>query len=245
MTAQCYSIKKDGDYLRVYLLESLKLSISLKNAKLSAGIAIVNFGPALFCPGEILGLCRVCGRCYAKSREVVPSYWHPGHYDILDYRFAQYHFFRHATRAEVLSVFEHVFLWLSTHGYRRLRLQEASDFYSQWYVDTAEAIARLGRTYGIITYTYTTRKDLDYSDVRELRVNGSGWAGPTGETCVIPSTDKLPEGFKLCRKDCSKCWLCAVRGVKIAFEVHGTYSEPEHGPYVRSIPGWYPVQEAA
>jgi len=233
------SIKKDGDYLRTYLHDMLALDISLKNIKLRAGIAIVNFGPAFFCTGEAFGYCSVCLECYAKGREVVPSAWHPGHQDVLDYRWRQYEFFKHATEQEILLVFEHVCLWLVSHGYRRIRFSESSDFYTQWYVAIAEKIARIARQYGIVCYTYTTRRDLNYDDVDTLIINGSGWAGPHGETCVIEKGAPLPAGFKLCKEDCGVCWMCARKGCKVAFVKHGTYRDPwRPGPYIRTTPGW-------
>jgi hypothetical protein len=220
------TIKKDGDYLRVIEDGKLQVSLSLGNNKLSSGIAIINFGPALFCPGEALGLCKVGERCYAKSREIVPSYWYTGHCDVLDYRYNQYYFWKQNTSQKIVEIFKHVIPWLSNHGYRRLRFSEASDFYTQWYVDVAEQIATMGKTFGVICYTYTVRVDLDYSNVHNLRIHGSNWNAPNGKCVVIEKKTPVPQGFIACKENCATCYLCALpQKTNIAFRIHGTYQE--------------------
>jgi hypothetical protein len=88
-----------------------------------------------------------------------------------------------------------------------LRISEAGDFESQKDVEKVEQIASALKQGGITTYTYTARKDLDYSFVRNLIVNGSGFR-KEGIKHTFTAVRQFSGKIK-CVGDCSKCNLCA------------------------------------
>jgi hypothetical protein len=90
-----------------------------------------------------------------------------------------------------------------------LRLNESGDFRSQADVDKAEEIARIVRPYGIRTYAYTARRDLDFSRVKTLVINGSGFK-VHGEFRFVRSEAEVPEGYKVCGGSCKSCTRCQV-----------------------------------
>jgi hypothetical protein len=207
-------VKQTSGYLHVSE-RSHKLEISLGNNKLESW-PLVNFSPATMCHGEAKGFCKVSEDCYAKHRELMTDS------DVLRYRLRQFDFFRTTPKETVLRLWAAACRVLAASGYQIIRLQESGDFIAQWTVDLAADMANLAADYGITVYTYTTRKDLDYSDKGKLIVNGSGWHSDDidGQTMVLRHGETLPKGWILCPMKCGKCMACP-NGKKVAFKEHG------------------------
>ena len=90
-----------------------------------------------------------------------------------------------------------------------------------------------GEQYGIKTYCYTARSDLDFSDCRELTVNGSGWMAHNrfqvayrldredGKPIAIDKNDDPVACSHVCPGKCGPCSLCSEKaGNAIAVKLH-------------------------
>lgn len=92
-----------------------------------------------------------------------------------------------------------------------LRLNEAGDFPDQKSVDTWNRISiYLREQYGIKTYCYTCRNDLDFSNVN-FAVNASRLdiEAKRHYLCIDKDKfEKLPSNVVKCCGDCNKCKLC-------------------------------------
>lgn len=186
------------------------------NTKVPCTTAIFNMSSAKDCPSLKLGLCKAIkqgAKCYARKAENM--------YDLaLPYRRRQHKYWKHITAEE----FACQFLLLNSCKIRRfkaLRFNESGDFHSQECLNKAEKIARILKSYGIVTYCYTSRSDLDFSGVRDLVIHGSGFIknGIKGIfTIVNRKQDKL-RGFSLCKMDCRVCNLC-LKSSKVCVVKH-------------------------
>lgn len=176
------------------------------NKKLPKSILIFNMGPAHGCPSDELGFCKVAKVCYAKKAErtwpVVKSY-------------------RERQKKFWLSCSVDTFVRevLRFRKIKYFRFNESGDFFSQKCVDKAEKIARKLKKHGITTYTYTARRDLDFSNCRELVVNGSGFM--VHNNFSVQSKEEWENAEVKCSQDCSICKLCMKkRGLTIIQRVH-------------------------
>lgn len=208
---QRLAAKVSGDYL------TLKDLLSAGNLKIPKTTAIFNMSSATDCPSKALGLCaaqNAGAKCYAKKSEVA-SRPH-----VLPHRRKQEYYWRHIT-ADKFALDFLSFNAMKPEPFTALRFNEAGDFHGQTCVDKAETIARILKDFGVVTYCYTSRSDLDYSKVRHLIINGSGFMkeGISGEFKII--IDKtIPEGYKLCPMNCRACSRCQKRGSKTVVEKH-------------------------
>lgn len=175
------------------------------NIKLPSTTAIFNMASALHCPSRRLGLCKAekqGARCYARKAEAL--------YPLaLPYRERQAKLWSGITAEE----FAFQFLMANSfkiHPFNALRMNESGDFHSQECVDKAEEIARILKRYGIVTYAYTSRSDLDYSGVRDFVIHGSGFTKPgiKGTFKIIPNKKAKVKGYSLCKMNCRSCTLC-------------------------------------
>tara|TARA_R110000824_G_C15224690_1_gene677853 strand:- start:236 stop:970 length:735 start_codon:yes stop_codon:yes gene_type:complete len=189
------------------------------NRKLPATTAIFNFSSATYCASKALGLCPAVDKkgkniCYAmKAERLYP--------EPLKYRQAQGTFWRGIT-AEDFAVQFLIINALKERPFDSLRFSEAGDFLSQKDVDKAEKVAMILNRYKIKTYCYTARKDLEYSSVKHLVINGSSFEkeGVANEFRIIPKGEEKPKGYFACPNDCRTCNRCQIRGQKIAVMAH-------------------------
>jgi hypothetical protein len=171
----------------------------------------MNMGSATDCPSQKLGMCSACMkgvRCYALKAEVQ----YP---PVLPYRRRQEKYWKGHTAKEFVSDF----LALNARKRRKfdlLRLNEAGDFWGQRSVNKAEAIAVMLKPHGVATYCYTSRRDLDYSAVKDLVINGSGFVkkGIRNRFNIVGSKADMPKGFTLCCGSCRKCSRCSKPGMR-------------------------------
>lgn len=199
----------------------------LGNTKLGMDTLIFNMGSATDCPSKALGLCKLCRVCYALKAERL----YPG---CLPYRTRQQGYWLKSDLTRVL----HDFVILLSKGKRAqnikyLRLNESGDFHTQACVEKAELLARhLKALFGIKTYTYSARSDLDFSNCRALMVKGSGHdKGNNGRTIARPKAmlaapnhvTTTIDGHKyfVCPADCRKCTMCKEHNnLNIVFAIH-------------------------
>ena len=185
-------------------MNSLKKLLSYGNLKLPKTTAIFNMGSASECISEKLNLCKVAKICYAKKAERLYK-------NALPYRSRQSAFWRYTNANEFTDLFLDSIKNKWKYKIDMLRVSEAGDFDSQKDVNTWEAIATNLKQNDIVTYVYTARKDLDYSQCSNLIVNGSDFktAGVKHSFTAVKqfSTDKK---VAKCLADCSVCHLCAT-----------------------------------
>lgn len=179
-------------------------NIKFGNTKLPTSTAIFNLCSAKDCPSLRLGFCQAFYKgkcvCYALRGEL--RWTGP-----LPYRRRQEKLWDSLAAKEFAAQF------LSIVERRRirtkaLRLNESGDFRSQADVRKASRIAELLAPAGVRVYSYTARRDLDFSKVSDnLVVNGSGFK-VRGEFKFILSRKDRPKGYGICPMDCRKCRRC-------------------------------------
>lgn len=193
------------------------LKVARGNLKLGQDTLIINFGPAEDCPSKKLGLCKVCSDCYARRTELFRPL-------ALPYRYHQKSYWQNNSAGQIATDFINLLTEYTVNkGGKRLplykaikylRFSEAGDFYSQADVYKLSFVARrLKKAFGIVTYGYTARMDLNFKNVAFL-VKGSSWDGKNGMSIVR----KINHGqstyiendrtFKVCPGDCRSCFFC-------------------------------------
>ncbi len=193
----------DGNGKKSIPLASL---VSAGNKKLPKDTAIFNMGPAMNCPAEKLGMCQAVfnGKviCYALKAEVQYPNCKP-------YRDRQEKFWKGIDANEFATQFI-LMNALRKKKFTALRINESGDFWGQKCVDKAEKIAFALSTHGVAVYVYTARKDLDFSKVKHLVVNGSGFKtkGVSNVFQYIETEADKPAGYVVCPGDCRICRRC-------------------------------------
>lgn len=184
--------------------------VSRGNLKLPRTTWIFNLGPAEDCPSKANGLCDHANICYAAKAERMYK-------ATLPYRQRQ------TVIWSLTSPDRFARKVLEANSRARIkctafRFNESGDFWGQACVDKMSKIADILWEGGIQTYTYTSRSDLDFSNVGLLVVNGSGFMVHNNFYIV----DKFMSGDEhRCRGDCSVCSMCMhPLGFNIAVEKH-------------------------
>ena len=184
---------------------------SFGNLKVGNDTAIFNMTPAKYCPSAELGLCKVCDKCYARKAErLYPQ--------VLPYRVRQMEFWQGVDTKIFVLIFKLV-MESKRNKIKYLRFSESGDFCTQSDVDKVSGIAE--QLKGIVkVYTYTARKDLDFSNVSDnLTVNGSGFM-VHNNFYIYRDKSELIDNF-ICGGDCLKCNLCKVSKKRnIAVKLH-------------------------
>jgi len=190
------------------------------NLKIPTTTAIFNMTPATMCPALARGLCTIYNvegkhRCYAMKAEG------PRTPNVLPFRVRQLKFWKKVTAEE----FAYQFILINSlkeKAWTKLRFNEAGDFMTQKCVDKADKIAMYLARYGIKTYCYTHRSDLDYSEVKHLIISGSGFKkeGVSNIFKTVLDLKDKPKGWSVCPMDCRNCDKCSTRGQKIVVKMH-------------------------
>lgn len=197
------------------LEKTIKNHIKFGSMKLPKSTMVFNMGSAKDCPSKTLGFCLVVDKCYARKDEKLYK-------SVLPYRERQEKIWLTHTASEFCAALTAILRRKRTQV-KLFRLNESGDFHSQECVIKAEQIAEhLFEKHGIRTYTYTARKDLDFSNCKYLKVKGSGHnKGNNGSTMVLMKGDVKPEGFIRCPGSCKTCSACSFpKMINIAFNVH-------------------------
>jgi hypothetical protein len=190
------------------------------NIKVHNTTAIFNMSSATDCPSRKLGICKAeaqGAKCYAKKSE---RDYRP---DVKPYREKQKDFWLSVSAKD----FAFQFIIINSLRKKRtrfnaLRFNEAGDFHDQKCVNKAEKIARILKKYGIICYCYTSRDDLDYHNVKALKISGSNFKkdGIVNIFKIIDKKEDKPKGYGLCVGNCRKCNRCLRSGLKTAIIKH-------------------------
>lgn len=181
-------------------------------------------GSARDCPSKQLGMCRIGDRCYAAKAERLYK-------NVLPYRTRQYNYWRETDESSMAVHFNEILKRIRV-PIKYLRFNEAGDFHTQACVQKLSGIARyLKEFHNIITYGYTARRDLDFSDVHFLVKGSSHDSGNNGKTIVLKKfkiTEALStlsegerENWKVCPMSCKACDICKTpTGENIIFPMH-------------------------
>ena len=229
------TVKRNSN--RTVYLRRNGLEMSLGNLKLGTDTIIFNMGSAKSCPSRKLGFCLLGNKCYAYKAEMQYK-------NVEAYRDRQAAYWLNngartigmdiinALKSRRVRVDGKLVPMIEVIKY--FRFNESGDFYSQQCVSDLSTIASMLACYGIVTYGYTARKDLDFSNVSFL-VKGSGHdKGNNGKTIARPFTSRQLEAFTdwgslwiedaeyaVCPGDCSKCDLCKTPDkVNVVFPLH-------------------------
>jgi hypothetical protein len=163
----------------------------------------------------------------------------------LPFRNRQEDYWKTSTIEKIRADFDYILQKRGTKGkkfqevIKYFRYNESGDFWTQSCIDKLDQLAyHLKCRYGIVTYGYSARIDLDFSKVQSFKVKGSGYAklSKHGKTIarelnldkygkafqktgtLIMSIDKVK--FHVCPGNCRKCNLCKVGNKNIVFQIH-------------------------
>ena len=188
----------------------MEIKIKRGNKKLSRDTFIINITSYTDCPSRHMGFCALGNKCYARNPELRFK-------ASLSYKRMQETIWDNTTAESIayqlISIQQGAY-----HKARYLRFSEAGDFKSQVDIDKMDIIAKMIKPYGLTTYGYTARRDLDYSNVQHMIVNGTGF--------MIANNIKLVTEYDntmelQCHSDCGTCDYCKTAGNKmIHFKIH-------------------------
>ena len=194
--------------------------LAFGNAKLPKDTVIFNMGSGTDCPSKRLGMCEVINagvKCYAINAEIQYK-------DVLSYRRRSEVYWKSVTAEEFcddlikLTTGKYFFDKEKLKGQRKtyyvikqLRLNESGDLDTQEDFTKAVKVANiLWEQYGMRTYMYTARKDLNLKNFGHLNVNGSGFMVTNNYRAVPAVPFPLKADERECKCDCKRCNLCAV-----------------------------------
>ena len=203
-------------------IDSVSLSklVQSGNLKIPRTTAIFNMSSAHNCPSYRLGLCKVFNKkgkhvCYAlRAENSMRKHVYP-------FRERQKEYWLSCLAEQFVSEFL-IINSLKMKPWDSLRFNEAGDFHTQDCVTKAELIASLLSKFGIKVYCYTSRSDLDFSNLKNLIVYGSGFTknGISGEFLMVHDLNDRPKGYGICPKNCRICSRCKVKGLKTVVKMH-------------------------
>lgn len=202
--------------------------LSFGNAKLPKSHMILNLSTGKHCPSAILGFCHCVKECYARRDERLYKNYYEKNKRVRDW----------LVRSSEDEIFETLYLWAQTNTTTttHIRLNECGDFHNQHEVDMWSRLAERFEAVGIQVYAWSSRKDLDFSNVK-FAVQGSrmDMLDNVGRVyyCVDNETYKQkaienvkallngkPKPHALCQcaegkdKTCKGCGLCNTKEYK-------------------------------
>jgi hypothetical protein len=181
-------------------------------------------GSANDCPSKQLGFCRVGDRCYAAKAERIYK-------NVLPYRSRQHNYWMNSSAPTIAAAMSLLLHRIRTK-IRYLRFNEAGDFYGQGDVRKLSILAEyLKLEHNIVTYGYTARQDLDFSNVHFLVKGSSHTNGNNGQTIVLRKNrienhlSTLSEterpSWIVCPMSCKACDICKEKtGKNVIFPMH-------------------------
>jgi hypothetical protein len=176
--------------------------ISIGNKKINSNTIILNCSSYANCSSKKLGLCPIADKCYARKAE----YLYPC---ALPYRDRQEKYILESSLYRMLIDFHDTLkIGNRANKIKYLRLNEVGDFQnSEIIIKLNELACNLKLNYGIITYTYTHRKDLikTLEKAKYINIIGSGFEvnGNIAEVFDYKENySNIPKGYHIC--DCRK-----------------------------------------
>ena len=175
------------------------------NKKIGKDTIIINMGSAKDCPSLKLGLCQLSdpNKCYAMK----PERMYP---QTLPFRTEQAKIWKSKSAKQFTDDIKKI-INSKVIKIKYVRFNESGDFYSQDCVKKLSSIA--AGLKGIAkVYTYTARKDLNFSNLSDnLTLTGSGFMIHNEFKSVNNVTSRIN-----CPGDCRTCHICKTRhNVKI------------------------------
>lgn len=202
----------------------LNIKYSEGNKKIGKDTIIINISSAMDCIAGKKGLCPLFNnkKCYAmKAERLYPQ--------VLPYRRQQNNIWNALSSNEIADQI------INKNNKKRkkwkyLRLNESGDFQDQVDVWKLSIIADKLKNEGIKVYTYTHRKDLDYTNLSDNLTINSSWKDKkihnrfiSLKSNVINRIMKSKKDKKIihCIADCSKCNACKSRNnLTILCDIH-------------------------
>tara|TARA_Y100000310_G_scaffold341092_1_gene439101 strand:- start:54 stop:656 length:603 start_codon:yes stop_codon:yes gene_type:complete len=189
------------------MIKTLSKHISRGNSKLPKTTGIFNITPGLYCSALKKGLCQAYNKkgnciCYAIQAELQ----YP---PVLPYRIRQSVLWDKLKPRD----FVNAILFLNKKNRIKIniiRLNESGDFRKQADIFKADLIAKGLNKHNIPVYCYTARKDLNFSKLKYLIVNGSNFRKPgiKGIFKMIHKDQAIPTNYKICPGNCRGCIRC-------------------------------------
>lgn len=184
---------------------------SFGNSKLPHTTAVFSITSATDCPAKKRGLCQITKftdagrkhRCYAMTTErMFPK-------TALVWKRKQAAYWN---KVSALKFVQDLLNAGARRNMNALRLNESGDFKCQADVKKADEIAGLLKLFGIPTYCYTARADLNFAKCGHLVVNTSGFhaVGVSGVFLAVKHEEDKPFNFGVCCGDCIRCRRCIV-----------------------------------
>lgn len=176
---------------------------SYGNKKLPKETLIVNITSAQNCPSDKLGFCKHSKICYAKKCERIYKNYLEKNLLIESYMYLW-------NSSDIINLLC-AYIDNAPVKIKNIRLNEAGDFPNQSNVIEWSNIAEyINNKYGISTYCYTCREDLDFSNVKFI-VNASTQNIKADRYFLCVNKEdfkKLPKNSITCKGNCNLCKLC-------------------------------------
>lgn len=201
------------------------LEVAIGNHKNGSDTLVINFNSATDCPAMKLGLCAVDFKCYAmKAERQYPA--------CLPYRRRQEAYWDNTDVSKICSDFDAI---LKRRRYiKYLRFSEAGDFKDIESMRKLDDVALyLKETYGIVTYGYTARVDIDYTFQVAICKKSYGFSVPpigvqdvtivreSKEISGTVTTSIQGRGYYVCpMTTCEGCLYCKASGTNVVFPLH-------------------------
>lgn len=201
------------------------LEVAIGNSKLGRDTLVINFNSASDCPAMLLGLCAVGFKCYAlKAEKLYPA--------CLPYRRRQEAYWDNTDVSKICSDFDAI---LKRRRYiKYLRFSEAGDFKDIESMRKLDDVALyLKETYGIVTYGYTARVDIDYTFQVAICKKSYGFSVPpigVQDVTIVRESKEISgtvttaiqgKGYYVCpMTTCEGCLYCKASGTNVVFPLH-------------------------
>jgi len=195
-------------------IAKLKNLIKFGNMKLPKTTMTFNMGSSKNCPSRELGLCSYASICYARQ----PERMYP---QALPYRERQQEYWLNTNKVTVCKDLSKIIKRKRIKP-TLFRFNESGDFHSQECIEKLDFIAEyLLEYFGIVTYGYTSRKDLNFDNASFIVKGSDNDSGNHGKTVAIGKNSGVANGFMVCPGDCKICSMCsAEKPFNIAFIKH-------------------------
>jgi len=199
----------------------MELLVKFGNHKIGDDTLIINMGTATDCPSKKLNLCQVCNdgiKCYAFKAE--QQYKEA----VLNYRQKQHDYWKNTPATGIVVDLVNK-ISRRQKKIKYMRFNESGDFHDQSDIDKLSHVAEhLKHHYKIITYGYSARSDLDFTNATFLLKGSNHNNGNNGMCVVVNNKDQIPDGYIECpggKKGCKTCSLCKSDSkINIAFIKH-------------------------
>ena len=179
------------------------------NSKLPTSTYIFNMGTGLLCAGRALGLCQCSHCCYAQDAEMLYKE------STIQYRLLQAIRWSQLSATQIANTIIHASTRSRVHKCDTVRVNESGEILFQSDIDKLSVIADLLSEHNIKMYVYSTRQDLDWTEISDnLCVLGSGWMPPikkNGKPAgnMFKATYDIPDDAEnVCGCDCTQCDVC-------------------------------------